>query len=154
MLFLCCSTDHSTVEWSGPSGAVPTFLYRDRQKRRGCLLSYSQAEPGRELTQPRKHLFAEPCMNTPCSPLENKVSFVFVSYRFCVSLSDPSYHPHFPLLSSHLSSTLSPSLPIERFVERMSILIPNKQCATAQQQGSRSNSCRSCVYLETFPLTG
>ena len=30
-------------------------------KRRGCLLSYSQAEPGRELTQPRKHLLAEPC---------------------------------------------------------------------------------------------
>ena len=30
-------------------------------KRRGCLQSYSQAEPGRELTQPRRHLFAEPC---------------------------------------------------------------------------------------------
>ena len=30
-------------------------------KRRGCLLSYSQAEAGRELTQPRKHLLAEPC---------------------------------------------------------------------------------------------
>ena len=29
-------------------------------KRRGCLLSHSQAEPGRELTQPRKHLLAEP----------------------------------------------------------------------------------------------
>ena len=26
---------------------------------RGCLISYSQAEPGRELTQPRKHIFAE-----------------------------------------------------------------------------------------------
>ena len=25
------------------------------------MLSYSQAEPGRELTQPRKHLLAEPC---------------------------------------------------------------------------------------------
>ena len=30
-------------------------------KRRGCLLSYSQAEPGRELTQPRKHLLAKLC---------------------------------------------------------------------------------------------
>ena len=31
-------------------------------KRRGCLLSYSHAEPGRELTQPGKHLLAEPCI--------------------------------------------------------------------------------------------
>ena len=30
-------------------------------KRWGCLLSYSQAEPGRELTQPSPHLLAEPC---------------------------------------------------------------------------------------------
>ena len=37
-------------------------LYRDWQKRRGCWLSYSQAEPGRELTQPRKHLLAELCL--------------------------------------------------------------------------------------------
>ena len=29
-------------------------------KRRGCLQSYSQAEPGRELMQPRKHVLAEP----------------------------------------------------------------------------------------------
>ena len=28
---------------------------------RGCLLSYSQAKPGRELTQPSRRLFAEPC---------------------------------------------------------------------------------------------
>ena len=34
-------------------------------KRRGSLLSYSQAEPRRELTQPRKHLFAEPCTGSP-----------------------------------------------------------------------------------------
>ena len=31
-------------------------------KRRGCLLSYGKAEAGRELTQPRKYLLAEPCM--------------------------------------------------------------------------------------------
>ena len=31
-------------------------------KRRGCLLSYSQAEPGRELTQPSPRLLAEPSM--------------------------------------------------------------------------------------------
>ena len=30
-------------------------------KRRGCLLSYSQAEPGRALTQPSPRLLAEPC---------------------------------------------------------------------------------------------
>ena len=30
-------------------------------KKRGCLLSYSQAEPGRELTQPSPRLLAEPC---------------------------------------------------------------------------------------------
>ena len=30
-------------------------------KRRGCLLSYGQAEPGIELTPPRKRLLAEPC---------------------------------------------------------------------------------------------
>ena len=31
-------------------------------KRFGCLLSYSQAEPGRELTQPSPRLLAEPCI--------------------------------------------------------------------------------------------
>ena len=30
-------------------------------KRRCCLLSYSQAEPGKELTQPSPRLLAEPC---------------------------------------------------------------------------------------------
>ena len=30
-------------------------------KRHGCLLSYSQAEPGRELMQPSPRLLAEPC---------------------------------------------------------------------------------------------
>ena len=30
-------------------------------KRRDCLLSYSQAQPGRELTQPSPCLLAEPC---------------------------------------------------------------------------------------------
>ena len=30
-------------------------------KRRGCLLSYSQAEQGKELTQPSPRLLAEPC---------------------------------------------------------------------------------------------
>ena len=34
---------------------------RRSAKRRGYLLTYSQAELGRELTQPRKHLLAEPC---------------------------------------------------------------------------------------------
>ena len=42
-------------------------------KRRGCLLSYSQAEPGRELTQPSPRLLAEPCtsgMIIPCVLVE------------------------------------------------------------------------------------
>ena len=34
-------------------------------KKDGCLLSYSQAEPGRELTQPSPHLLAEPCIHPP-----------------------------------------------------------------------------------------
>ena len=38
-------------------------------KRRGCLLSYSQAEPGRELTQPSPRLLAEPCILTATSYL-------------------------------------------------------------------------------------
>ena len=32
-------------------------------KRRGCLLSYGQAEPGRELMQPSLRLLAEPCIS-------------------------------------------------------------------------------------------
>ena len=42
----------------------PLFRNRADQrsaKRRGCLLTYSQAEPGRELTQPSPRLLAEPC---------------------------------------------------------------------------------------------
>ena len=35
--------------------------YGNKAIRRGCLLSYSQAEPEKELTQPSKHLLAEPC---------------------------------------------------------------------------------------------
>ena len=35
-------------------------LIQRSAKRRGCLLSYSQAEPGRELTQPSLRLLAEP----------------------------------------------------------------------------------------------
>ena len=33
-------------------------------KRRGCLLSNSQADPGRELTQPSPRLLAEPCIGS------------------------------------------------------------------------------------------
>ena len=45
------------------------LIFRDQDarlqgsaKRRACLLSYSQAEPGRELTQPSPRLLAEPCI--------------------------------------------------------------------------------------------
>ena len=45
----------------------PNAIFVQRSaKRWGCLLSYSQAEPGRELTQPRKHLLAEPCTIAVC----------------------------------------------------------------------------------------
>ena len=45
-------------------------------QRRGCLLSYSQAEPGRELTQPSPRLLAEPCtltsyVDAPFQPLSS-----------------------------------------------------------------------------------
>ena len=45
----------------GHQAAPPRYVVQRSAKRRGCLLSYSQAEPGRESTQPRKHLLAEPC---------------------------------------------------------------------------------------------
>ena len=45
---------------SPPPSSPPLAIQRSA-KRRGCLLSYSQAEPGRELTQPSPCLFAEPC---------------------------------------------------------------------------------------------
>ena len=48
------------------------------------MLSYSQAGPGRELMQPRKHLFAEPCTEPlrddkcPCCQLA-------IGNRLCVA---------------------------------------------------------------------
>ena len=48
---------------TGPSLGLYWKLQRSA-KRRGCLISYSQAEPGIELTQPRTHLLAEPCIHT------------------------------------------------------------------------------------------
>ena len=36
-------------------------LLQRSAKRRGCLLSYSQAEPGRESTEPSPRLLVEPC---------------------------------------------------------------------------------------------
>ena len=39
------------------------YLHLQRlAKSHGCLLSYSQAEPGRKITQPSPRLLAEPCM--------------------------------------------------------------------------------------------
>ena len=45
-------------EWRGRARNVQRI--QRSAKRRGCLLSYSQTEPGRELTQPRKHLLPSP----------------------------------------------------------------------------------------------
>ena len=36
--------------------------YGNKAIRRGCLLSYSQAEPERELTQPSPRLLVDPCI--------------------------------------------------------------------------------------------
>ena len=47
------------------------FSITEIGKRRGCLLSYSQAEPGRELTQPSPHILAEPC---------TVISFTLISF--------------------------------------------------------------------------
>ena len=50
---------HRTVS---NNNAVPeSYRLQSSAKRRGCLLSYSQAEPGRELTQPNPCLLAQPC---------------------------------------------------------------------------------------------
>ena len=50
-------SDSSTDAW-----AADGYLKRANTKiGKKCLLSYSQAEPGKELTQPRKHLLAKPC---------------------------------------------------------------------------------------------
>ena len=48
----------------GISSLSSTLVQRSA-KMRGCLLSYSQAEPGRELTQPKPRLLAEPCILSP-----------------------------------------------------------------------------------------
>ena len=48
------------IAWTAASEPICVPVQRSA-KRRGCLLSYSQAEPGRELTQPSPRLLAEPC---------------------------------------------------------------------------------------------
>ena len=65
----------------------PLHLQRSA-KRRGCLLSYSQAEPGRELTQPSPRLLAEPFTIAAHMPGEppNLLSQPNL-------LSDQMYHP-------------------------------------------------------------
>ena len=59
--------------------AIPWAVQRSA-KRHGCLISYSQAEPGRELTQPRKHLFAEPCTVLRRRPALSAYTLVTLSY--------------------------------------------------------------------------
>ena len=51
-----------------PTGLPMTI--QGSAKRLGCLLSYSQAEPGRELTQPIPRLLAEPCTRLALNGLE------------------------------------------------------------------------------------
>ena len=52
------------------------------------MLSYSHAEPGRELTHPRKHLLAEPC--TLWLPGKNRRLLLPVAPRLLVALLLPS----------------------------------------------------------------
>ena len=52
------------------------YLSTEIGKKCGCLLLYSQAEPGRELTQPSPSLLAEPCI--------------------CICLNNSSYCSLFP----------------------------------------------------------
>ena len=51
------------IQESDPSQSVNQYEEDNTGigKKRGSLLSYSQAEPGRELTQPSPSLLAEPC---------------------------------------------------------------------------------------------
>ena len=52
----------------GVSTIYASVIYRDGQKRWGCLLSYSQAQPGRDITQPSLRLLAKPCNYNSVSP--------------------------------------------------------------------------------------
>ena len=49
-------------------------------KRRGCLLSYSQAQPGRELTQPSPCLLAKPCTFLTAFGQKRLLSYLAVPY--------------------------------------------------------------------------
>ena len=55
-----CIKEKKMIVWSMRKMLAGISLHRST-KRCGCLLSYSQAEPGRELTQPSPRLLAEPC---------------------------------------------------------------------------------------------
>ena len=57
---------------------MPELAIQRSAKRRGCLLSYSQAEPGRELTKPSPRLLAEPCnVATKDDRVCDSILFVF-----------------------------------------------------------------------------
>ena len=67
-------------------------------KRRGCLLSYSQTEPGRELPQPSPRLVAEPSRCyffwdiIPCKQvyLAFSLSLILLSRFFCPHIDNPA----------------------------------------------------------------
>ena len=64
-------------------------------KKAGCLLSYSQAEPGRELTQPSPRLLAEPC---------NSDNYLAMAHLAFYNMSN--YGDFGPLpLCSHINAT-------------------------------------------------
>ena len=75
-------------------------------KRRGCLLSYSQAEPGGELTQPSPRLLAEPCMTLSSNILTLRIFTQYLPH-FTFTFINPSrssrLHPPSSSCSSHTS---------------------------------------------------
>ena len=89
----------------------------------------------------------EPFLNTPGK--QSQFSLCLLPHSDSSILPSPLS----PLLSSHLSSTLSPFLPPSPLNDLLSACRSSSLTSSAQQQRSRSKSCRSCVYLEKLSLT-
>ena len=62
-------------------------LYRDRQKK----LSYSQAEPGREITQPSPRLLGEPCVWSKCTKVTCLAGLQGLNYYIVTLFSNPPF---------------------------------------------------------------
>ena len=67
-LFFCLIDFFLLLEWPRGCYLMTARKLQGSAKRQGCLLSYSQAEPGRESTQPSPCLLAKPCRASPQVP--------------------------------------------------------------------------------------